>query len=138
MDKSGYSRFEHGPVGADPRGAHGREGYAMVAPLQGNDFGLFRFSLDFPVIAGCLEVAVTRFTTSGCEEEVVDRWIGDRRQTFGEIDGFWIRAARVSRAISEAFHLLGRGVGELFSTVSGRNVPQSGKSVDILLAAGVY
>ena len=91
MDESRHAGLKHGPVAGYAGSAHRRQGYAVVAIVEGDDLDLFRLPFGFPVETYGLEGALVRLRPSAGEIDRVEGGIGELTQTLGQTNGRDIR-----------------------------------------------
>src|SRR5262245_21574277 len=104
MKKSRQFSAKHRPIGGDTRGAHCREGHAVICVLPSDDLGLLRLALAVPEEPRGLDGGIIRFTAAGGKEEPLNGRIAQLAQLLSKLDSRDRRAAGIAGSKSQLLH----------------------------------
>ena len=133
---AGRERLERRPHGRQAGGRERARGRAVVGELARDDLRAPRLSAQLVEAAHELERGLDRLRAARGEEDAVEVAGGERGDARGELE-----RGRVDhvpgRAVAEAPHLRGRGVGELGPPVARVDAEERGERVEVAVALAV-
>ncbi len=117
--------------------AAGRDRYAVISALAGDDLLLLRTAENVVVIPDQLDLGVVRLRPGIGEEHLRHRNRGAADQVVGKLDRRLDRLVREAMIEGKRIELPGRRLDEALFAEAERRAPQAGEALDIALAGNV-